>query len=96
MQVTFQPAAQREILDSVAYYEQKDDGLGAKFLHEIDVTLNLISTYPESGTLINTYARRVLLNGFPYGIVYRIYENQIVILAVVHLRRKPNYWVKRS
>jgi plasmid stabilization system protein ParE len=96
MQVTFQPAAQKEMFESVAYYDQKDDGLGAKFLDEIDSTLSLISNYPESGTLLNGYARRVLLNGFPYGIVYRIYNNQIVILAVMHLRLKPNYWVIRS
>ena len=96
MRVTFQLAAQKEMFESVAYYEQKDDGLGTKFLDEIDSTLSLISTYPESGTLLNTYARRVLLNSFPYGVVYRIFDNQIVILAIMHLRRKPNYWVKRS
>jgi plasmid stabilization system protein ParE len=95
MQVSYQPAAQKELLDSVAYYEQRDYGLGAKFLDEIEETLDLISTYPESGTLLNAYARRVLLNGFPYGVIYRIYQDQIVILAVMHLRRKPNYWVKR-
>ncbi|AXJ02501.1 ParE toxin of type II toxin-antitoxin system, parDE [Cyclonatronum proteinivorum] len=96
MRVTFQPAAQKEMFESVAYYEQKDHGLGSKFLYEIDSTLSLISAYPESGTLLNAYARRVLLKGFPFGVVYRIYNNQIVILAIMHLRRKPNYWVKRS
>lgn len=96
MQVTFLPDAEKEMLESVAYYEQRDNSLGVKFLDEINETLQLILTYPESGTLLNTYARRVLLNGFPHGIVYRIFQNQIVILAVMHLRRKPNYWVKRS
>jgi len=95
MQVTILPDAENEMLDSVTYYEQRDYGLGAKFLDEIEETLELISKYPESGTLLNTFARRVLLSGFPFGIVYRIYIDQIVILSVMHLSRKPNYWVKR-
>jgi plasmid stabilization system protein ParE len=96
MRVTFLPDAQKELLNSVTFYEQKDDGLGSKFLDEIEVTIQLISTYPEAGILLNEYARRVLLNGFPYALVYRISDNQIIILAVMHLRRKPNFWVKRT
>jgi len=96
MFVQFLPSAQKEILESVAYYEQRDSELGAEFLDEVEETVDLILQYPESGKLLNAYARRVLLNRFPYGIVYRVYNEQIVILAVMHLSRRPNYWINRS
>jgi len=96
MHVTFLSVAQKEIFDSVAYYEQRDTGLGVKFMEEIEETVDLILQFPESGKLLNAYARRVLLNRFPFGIVYRVRNNKIIILAVMHLKREPNYWVRRS
>ena len=96
MFVTFIPAAEKELFESAAYYEQKDIGLGAKFLNEVEEIIDLISKYPESGTLLNRYAHRVLLKRFQYSIVYRVYKDQIVILAVMHVKRKPNYWAKRT
>jgi toxin ParE1/3/4 len=96
MRVTFLHAAEVEMFQSVAYFEQKDPGLGARFLEEVEAATDVIVKFPESGTLLNSYARRVLLDRFQYGVVYRIYNDQIIILAVMHLKRKPNYWVKRQ
>jgi toxin ParE2 len=35
---------------------------------------------------------RYRLRRFPYGLVYRLAESEIVVLAVMHLHRKPDYW----
>jgi hypothetical protein len=39
--------------------------------------------------------RRCLVNRFPYGVLYSIESTEIFILAVMHLRRDPDYWKKR-
>ncbi|HIP58812.1 MAG TPA: hypothetical protein EYH01_00115 [Campylobacterales bacterium] len=39
--------------------------------------------------------RRCLVNRFPFGLVYRIEGDTIVIVAVMHLSRKPDYWYSR-
>lgn len=39
-------------------------------------------------------ARRCRLNRFKYGVLYRVYDDQIVVLIVGHLSRKPGYWRK--
>jgi hypothetical protein len=39
--------------------------------------------------------RRVLVNRFPYGVIYANRNNEILTLAVMHLNRKPNYLEKR-
>jgi len=45
---------------------------------------------PVNGT------RRALLEGFPYAVVYREVSNdEIEIVAIAHLRRRPKYWAGR-
>lgn len=83
-------------MESVKYYEKKAEGLGDDFLIDVNTTFQLIKTLPEASPLINSYARRALLSRFEYGIVYRTFNNQIIILAIMHLKRKPNYWNNRK
>jgi len=96
MEVIYLREAEIELQESVAFYEEKALGLGADFLDEIYTTVQLIKRMPEASPLINSYARRALLNRFEYGIVYRTFNNQIIILAIMHLKRKPNYWINRK
>jgi len=48
----------------------------------------------EVWTTISTskQARRCLTNRFPYGIIYQIRDNTILIVAVWHLKRRPQTW----
>jgi len=40
--------------------------------------------------------RRALLEGFPYAVVYcEDSDDEIEIVAVAHLRRRPKYWANR-
>lgn len=38
------------------------------------------------------HTRRLLLTRFPYQIVYRFRQGEIIIVAIAHLRRLPGYW----
>ena len=40
--------------------------------------------------------RRYLVQRFPYGLIYVVQEDVIYIAAVMHLKRKPDYWVGRQ
>lgn len=39
--------------------------------------------------------RRFLVKTFPYGIVYAPVENDIFVLAIMHFKREPDYWLGR-
>ena len=39
--------------------------------------------------------RRYVITRFPYGIVYQIRANEILVVAVMHLKRQPDYWIDR-
>jgi plasmid stabilization system protein ParE len=68
--VTFRyhPSAEEELLESIRYYENKAEDLGAEFLSEVEKTLTLIQSFPDLGTLLTETDRRMLLDRFSYGI----------------------------
>jgi toxin ParE1/3/4 len=55
----------------------------------------MILAFPEIGHPMKRHqVRRFNLRGFPYHLIYRIEEN-IVIYAVAHHKRRPGYWSSR-
>ena len=95
--MTFQyhPEAAKELTSSIQYYEEKSAGLGAEFLDEIEEAIAQALAYPESGSLLTKEDRRIVLDRFPYEIIYDISDNLITITAVKHMKRKPGYWESR-
>ena len=93
--VRFVSAADDEMVESALYYERQLEGLGDRFLDEIERTTNEMAEYPELGHHLGSGVRRRILRGFPYGILYRSEPDEIVITAVMHLRRRPGYWSGR-
>ena len=93
--VSFHQLAERELNDAALYYERESPGLGIKFLEEIEHYVNGIVTNPETGQKVRGNVRRRNLWKFPYGILYSVKGDAIRVLAIMNLKRKPNYWVGR-
>lgn len=93
---TSEPASD-EFSEAVRWYETRRFGLGGEFF-AVAATLSLIQTNPGIGTTISAdgQTRRVLMVRFPYQIVYRLRPAEIVIVAIAHLKRRPEYWKNRS
>lgn len=64
--------AEREFVESIAYYEAKEAGLGMRFRNEVAETLDWISTYAEIPRLRAKGYRQVNLHVFPHYIAYVI------------------------
>ncbi|MFH1718589.1 MAG: type II toxin-antitoxin system RelE/ParE family toxin [Planctomycetota bacterium] len=79
----------------MAYYNQESEGLGYRFAVEIRKTLSRIVQYPHAWSPISERTRRCRTNGFPYGVIYHIHEDVILIVAVMHLHKRPNSWKSR-
>jgi len=93
--VSFLTPAQHELDEAIAYYEAQVKGLGDAFLIETLRVIDLISRYPDAWHPLATNARRCRLSRFPYGLIYASEPECIVVLAVMHLHRKPGYWRDR-
>lgn len=95
MTFSFHHEAEAEFNEAINYYEECELGLGYDFSIEIFATIQNIINHPTAWPVIENDVRRCLVNRFPYGVIYSIEQNEIFILAVMHLRRHPDYWKKR-
>jgi hypothetical protein len=92
---SFHPEADTEFREAVEYYEACEAGLGYDFSFEVFSTVQNIANSPAAWPVMEDEVRRCLVNRFPYGVLYSIESTEIFILAVMHLRRVPDYWKKR-
>jgi hypothetical protein len=70
-------------------------GLGNGFLIEVERTIAAIASHPKAAPKVKQDIRRRLLKRFPFGILYVATVDEIVVPAVMHLRRRPGYWQDR-
>lgn len=91
----FVPAARREFLAEMVYYNQEQAGLGARFTAAVEEATARALAFPRAGSLSAANTRRVYLQGFPFSIVYREVSAGIVIFAVAHQSRRPDFWATR-
>ena len=96
--VGFHPAARTELLDAARYYEAQAPGLGAQFAAEAERAVGLLADTPGLGAPVAGHAetRRWPLRRFPYYVIYRAERGALLVLAVAHERRHPDYWDGRS
>ncbi len=87
--------AEREILEAVEFYHERVGGLAAEFYAEFCRARAEIEAFPELWGNVSGGYRRKLLKRFPYGVIYRIEDEQVLIVAVAHLSRHPDYWRNR-
>ena len=87
--------ASRELDDTFSYYEYQQKDLGYRFISSFTEAVELIRFYPNGWHPLSKKVRRCMIKNFPYGIIYQVKENEILIIAVANLHRKPNYWTER-
>jgi len=95
MTFRFHPEAEIELSNAIDYYEESRQNLGLEFAQEAFAAIRRIIDFPEAWQSMTSDTRRHLTNRFPFGIIYMIVEHEIVIIAVMHLNKAPDYWKKR-
>jgi plasmid stabilization system protein ParE len=95
MSSRFLSAAETEFADAAAFYEAERVGLGNEFFETIQDAVERLQELPEMGNPVDSKYRSVVVRRFPFRIVYRISDGEIVIVAVAHQSRRPEYWRDR-
>ena len=96
MTYSFHPAALEEYLGAVEYYSNISQHLGEAFVNEVESGIERVLSHPKACQCIEGNVRRCLLRRFPFGIYYCIEDEEIVIYAVMHMSRRPDYWRDRA
>ena len=94
----FSKPASTELAAAVRWYERQRAGLGSELCDAIGTTIDLIRTHPEIGAIRpgRLPSHQIAVHGFPYRVVYRIREHDLYVVAIAHMRRRPDYWKHRT
>jgi toxin ParE1/3/4 len=90
------PSAREELNEAVAFYEASVLGLGEAFLDDVERAIETIRESPGIGASAGRRFRKTILRRFPFIIVYAHRDEEIVIVAIAHQRRRPGYWRRRQ
>ncbi|MBL9187416.1 MAG: type II toxin-antitoxin system RelE/ParE family toxin [Opitutaceae bacterium] len=90
----FLAEASRDAEEATIYYEGCVTGLGARL--ELERVCTAIIRHPLLWRERPGGYRRVNIPGFPYYVAYIIRDARIVVTAVGHGSRHPDYWKQRK
>jgi len=96
LKIVFHPDVITEIHASYTWYQNQAEGLGDDYLSELESAYETIASLPETWPKFQKNFRRFLLSKFPFSVIYRISNQSIFVVAVMHNSRKPGYWKKRT
>ena len=96
MKYFLHPQAKEELEKTVLFYKKQQAGLEKRFIEAAEDAISRVCRNPLLYRKINNDARKCRLLHFPYAIIFRIKPAQIEIIAVMHLRKQPNYWQSRK
>jgi toxin ParE1/3/4 len=88
--------AEADLAASRLWYEEQHEGLGTRFIAEVDATLRRIERNPLAFGFVRGKLRRALVQRFPFGVFYVLTEPHIVVVAVLHAARDPRLWGQRQ
>ena len=92
---SFHREAREEYAEAAKHYVGVSPVLGQRFYQVIDALIADACTLPQTFRMIHPPVRRHFTREFPYGIFYVDRPDDIWILAVMPLHRKPGYWLHR-
>lgn len=95
----YQPQARDELAHEMAWYEAREPGLGVELLDLLEQTLDRNAEHAMPGTRAMASApehfRRLLITRFPFALIVDARQEKRLVLALAHLKRRPNYWRRR-
>ena len=95
MQVRFAELAKLEFDEARAWYRDIRTELGSAFAAEVRTATQRMAHMPLMYPLEVGDIRRCVLRQFPYTLRYAVRGAVIVVIAVSHQHRAPDYWVYR-
>ncbi len=96
MQVRFDEWSRREFDEARAWYNDIHLELGRRFAAEVREAGQRIARHPLMYPLETGDVRKCVMKQFPYILRYAVRRELVLIVAVSHQHRNPDYWVART
>jgi toxin ParE1/3/4 len=96
MRCEFHPEALEEYHLAISWYAERDPHVAGHFIEAVEDAIFRIVKAPRRWRIVEEDVRRCLTHVFPYSILYTIESDFLLIVAVMHFSREPEYWKRRS
>lgn len=102
LRIEYHELVDTDIEHAWTWYEGQERGLGDRFLDAIHATVVRASRWPNSGSAVlrddddGIIERKLPANGFPYAVRYRILDDRLIVMAVLHQHRHPEFGTGRK
>jgi plasmid stabilization system protein ParE len=96
MTVRLRPEARDDLRAAMAWYEEREAGLGGAFLTEAGAAFEQIAARPDSYARVHGDICRALMRRFPYAIYFLFEEGHVLMLAILHQRQDRGVIMRRD
>lgn len=93
MKIKFHPEARSEMASAIAWYKSKRPELGRAFAREVGDAILKIEQNPLAYAEAYPGFRRCVMWRFPYNVIYAVSDELLMVVAIVHQRRDPD-WIR--
>ena len=81
--------ALKTLSDTLTYYDTQQSGLSARFLRSYDDQIDRLRDMPQIGRAGRVFGtRELIMQDFPFLIVYRVRQEYVQILRLIHQSMK--------
>jgi plasmid stabilization system protein ParE len=94
--VVWSSAAETEAADAALWYAAQKLVLAEQFLSAIEAAAHTVAQAPELYARVHGRLRRVLVRRFPYALIVRESDEELLVVACYHLHRDPRVWQSRG
>ena len=92
---TFHREAEEEYAAAAAVYAGIEPELAGRFYDEIERLIGDLRQDPKRFRVFDASVRRHFSDVFHYAVLYVDQPDRVLIIAVMHMKRKPGYWRER-
>ncbi|MBL8830167.1 MAG: type II toxin-antitoxin system RelE/ParE family toxin [Planctomycetaceae bacterium] len=90
------PEARQDFDQSFDWYATRSDVAAERFTFAIEAGLARIAKDAAMLPHINPRHQYCPVSRFPFRIIFRVLHDHILIVAIAHAKRRPQYWKQRG
>jgi toxin ParE1/3/4 len=82
-----------ELEEAIRYYEAKSKGIGLNLAAKVSEAFQNIQRNPQLYPFhSDSQVQKCLVRRFPFTVYYLELDDHVVVIAVAHQKRRPDYW----
>lgn len=89
MSLALSAGAKADLVEASQWYSSQQEGLEIRFAYAVEIALRRIEQTPFAFAPIHGRVRHLRIKSFAYAIFFEVIENNVLVVAVIHVRRGP-------